>query len=95
VRAVKAAKRSPIYRRVRRRLRGPAPCDVWRDDDQRAYIVLFPLDGEPDSQSFFGFAVSSDDYQLWSAGVLSLALSADGWRVRHHAQEEKESLIAP
>jgi hypothetical protein len=81
--AVKLAKRSPDYRRLRATLSSVSPADVWREEQTtRIFISFEAASVDPRSfQSFLMFVVDLSNATVHEPHVLSMTVGEDGWRV--------------
>jgi hypothetical protein len=81
--AVKATKRSPIYRERRALLHGVRPTDAWIEPEHHMAIVIFETapPGEAAFQGFFAFRVQLETREVQDVSLLSLARADEGWRV--------------
>jgi hypothetical protein len=79
VAAVKAAKRSPIYREHRANLARVAPDDVWIDEGSNMTVVAFPLRREAWKTLCFG--VDRQTLEIAHVGVVRLDVEDSDWHV--------------
>ena len=77
---MKVAKRTAAYRTYHQRLRGILPADVWHDEDQGAYFVLFPLAPTgAGHEAMLGFAIDATTLAVSRAAPISVRLTQDAW----------------
>ncbi len=70
------AKRTADYRHYRQRLRSLLPTDVWADEDQDAYFVVFPLaTAEPGKELLLGFVVDAAARAVQSVSPISVRIT--------------------
>ena len=81
VAAVKSAKRTALYRGTRHRLTCPAPDEVWADSSIRTTFVVFSVRGQ--SQRLLGFAVAERTHAVIDAGIVSITVADNQWKVRN------------
>jgi hypothetical protein len=83
-RAVRTARRSPAFRRLRGRLRSAWPVDAWADPDDGNNVVLFDMDASaPTGERYLAIAVAPRTGEIVRAGQLQLRQTARGWEASH------------
>jgi hypothetical protein len=82
VSAVKAAKRSAVYRAQRSRLLSVAPDDVWADGAGVRTFVLFGLRGEP--WTYLGFEVDPGIASVTEVSIVQLTPGESELEVTNH-----------
>lgn len=74
--AVTLAKRTTDYRRYRQNLRSLMPVDVWADEEQNAYFVVFPLaSARPGKELLLGFVINAPTRTVQSVSPISLHIT--------------------
>lgn len=72
------AKRTADYRRYRPGLRSLLPADVWADEGQGAYFVVFPLEPpRPGTELLLGFVIDAAARTVRSVCPVTLRLTAN------------------